>query len=503
MTREDQLRFCKVCVHQQPDMRQGLLCGLTGQRADFADSCEHFTEDPVLKEKVQVKQTLSLVEKAMADRGLRFANYLLDGIALLLFSFTSGIVLGIFLAFFWFEGLEKMDQWGVGMNLLIRVLSGIIFYTLFETITGRTPGKYITGTRVVCKDGSKPDISTILIRSLVRFVPFEPFSFLGSQPTGWHDSVSDTAVIKHSALPVVNPPQGYYPGVGQSFALTGLLLLLMVTSTPVLLLFGLLNAGFGFMVYYMMVFGVALLAGYQWRKNHTGQKSFPLNYRYMVYLPVIAVSAVSLHVGLIAPLIGSIAVPEALMSFMMEDALKLTLFSFITVVLLAPLLEELLFRGIIQDGLMQRSGPVVAILLSSLLFAFMHLNPWQFVTGFLVGIFIGWLYYLTRDLVLAIGFHLFNNLFVLLVEHYQSATPAEGYVSTVLNAFEGTPMYNVLVIVSLMLFSLTVVFFYRQFGGGRGRELFSVEEPEVDVMEVCEVLVDEKVMEGREEGLPS
>ncbi|TVQ19935.1 MAG: CPBP family intramembrane metalloprotease, partial [Bacteroidetes bacterium] len=454
MTREEQLRYCKICVHQQPDMRQGLLCGLTGQFADFEESCESFTEDPVLKEKVQAQQTLMLVEKAMADRGLRFANLLLDGLAFLLFTLTSGMVLGIFLAFFWFEGIQKMEQWGPGLNFLVSVLSGIIFYTLFETITGRTPGKYITGTRVVNLDGTKPGFVTILVRSMVRFIPLEPFSFLGAQPTGWHDRVSRTVVIKHGALPVVNPPQGYYPGVGQSFALTGLLLILMVASTPVLLLFGFLSAGFGFMVYYMVVFGVALLVGYQWRKKHTGQKSFPLNYRYMVYLPVVAVSAVSLHVGLVAPLIGSIPVPEALLSFILDNTFHLTLFSFITVVLLAPLLEEFLFRGIIQEGLIQRRGPVIAILLSSLLFGFMHLNPWQFVTAFLLGIIIGWLYYLTRDLVFAIGFHLFNNLFVVLVEHFQSATPAEGYVSTVLNAFAGTPLYYVLVIVNLILFAL-------------------------------------------------
>lgn len=488
MTREEQLRFCKVCVHQQPDMRQGLLCGLTSQLADFEDSCRSFTEDPLLTEKVNVKRALSQVEEAMADRGLRFANFLLDGIAFLLFSFTSGIVLGIFLAFFWFEGLQQMEQWGFGVNLLVSVLSGIIFYTLFETITGRTPGKYITGTRVVNVDGTKPGFVTILIRSLVRFIPLDPFSFLGLQPTGWHDRVSHTAVIKHGALPVVNPPQGYYPGVGQSFALTGVLLLLMVASTPVLLLFGFLNEDFGFMVYYMVVFGVALWAGYKWRKMHTGEKSFPLNYRYMVYLPVVAIAAVTLQTGLISPLIGNIAVPEALVPFLEEDIFQLTIFSFITVVLLAPLLEEFLFRGIIQEGLTQRSGPVVAILLSSLLFGFMHLNPWQFVTGFLLGIFIGWLYYLTRDLLLAIGFHLFNNLFVLLVEHFQSATPAEGYVSTVLNAFAGTPMYYILVIVSLMLFSLTALFFYRQFGGGRGRELFVVaEEPEAVAMKASVV----------------
>lgn len=503
MTREEQLQFCKVCVNQRPNMQQGLLCGLSHQPANFEVSCENFQEDPLLKVKVETKRRFSQVEEARVDRGLRLANFLLDGIAFLLFSFTLGAVLGVFLIFFWPERLAKVEQWGMGINLLVSLVAGIVFYTVFENLTGRTPGKYITGTRVVSLDGSRPGFLNLLIRSVVRFIPLEPLSFLGSQPSGWHDRVSHTVVIKHGALPVVNPPQGYFPGIGQSFALTGLLLLLMIMARPILLIFGILHADFGFMFYYMVIFGVALWVGYKWRKKHTGEKSFPLNFRHIIYLPVVAIAAVALQTGFISPLVGLIAVPEPLIPFLLEDTFQLTFFSFLTVVLLAPLLEEVFFRGIIQEGLMQRRGPVVAILLTSLLFGFIHLNPWQFVTGFLLGLFVGWLYYLTRDLLLAIGFHLFNNLFVLLVEHYQHATPTEGYVSTVLNAYVGTSWYYLLVLVSLLVFALTAVFFYRQLGSGRGRELFSVEEPEEDVLEVCEFPVGKNVIEEQEKGLPS
>jgi uncharacterized RDD family membrane protein YckC len=53
---------------------------------------------------------------------------------------------------------------------------------------------------VVKKDGSKPDIKTLVIRTLCRFIPFEPFSFLGATPRGWHDTYSDTYVIKKKKL---------------------------------------------------------------------------------------------------------------------------------------------------------------------------------------------------------------------------------------------------------------------------------------------------------------
>jgi type II secretory pathway pseudopilin PulG len=46
------------------------------------------------------------------------------------------------------------------------------------------------------KDGRKPPLKNILGRSLARYIPFEPFSFLtGSHPMGWHDRLSDTLVV--------------------------------------------------------------------------------------------------------------------------------------------------------------------------------------------------------------------------------------------------------------------------------------------------------------------
>jgi uncharacterized RDD family membrane protein YckC len=63
----------------------------------------------------------------------------------------------------------------------------------------RTVGKFITQTIVVDEHGEKPHHETILIRSLCRLIPFNPFSvlFLGR---GWHDSISKTYVVNKKAL---------------------------------------------------------------------------------------------------------------------------------------------------------------------------------------------------------------------------------------------------------------------------------------------------------------
>ena len=58
---------------------------------------------------------------------------------------------------------------------------------------GRSIGKFITGTKAVNADGSDMRVETILLRSLSRVVPFEPFSAFGGHP--WHDKWTRTHVI--------------------------------------------------------------------------------------------------------------------------------------------------------------------------------------------------------------------------------------------------------------------------------------------------------------------
>ena len=68
-------------------------------------------------------------------------------------------------------------------------------------------------------------------------------------------------------------------------------------------------------------------------------------------------------------------------------------------ILVAPLTEELMFRGIIMGGFLKRYSNWKAILVSSILFACLHVNPWQFITPLLLGILCGWFFLRTRSLV--------------------------------------------------------------------------------------------------------
>jgi len=88
--------------------------------------------------------------------------------------------------------------------------------------------------------------------------------------------------------------------------------------------------------------------------------------------------------------------------------------SVVKVAVIAPIVEEALFRGILMNGLMRNYKPWYAILLSGLLFSLFHLNPWQMTYTFFLGLLLGWLMVLTRSLPLCILVHALNNLMVLL-----------------------------------------------------------------------------------------
>lgn len=50
MTRDEQLAFCKKCTNRKMDVQQGLVCALTGEKANFDGECPDFNLDESVKE---------------------------------------------------------------------------------------------------------------------------------------------------------------------------------------------------------------------------------------------------------------------------------------------------------------------------------------------------------------------------------------------------------------------------------------------------------------------
>ena len=83
---------------------------------------------------------------------------------------------------------------------------------------------------------------------------------------------------------------------------------------------------------------------------------------------------------------------------------------YLVVGLLAPLVEEMVFRGAILRSLLRwKENPWVGIVISALLFALIHMNPAQMPHAFLIGLLLGWMYYRTDSIVPGVVYHWVNN----------------------------------------------------------------------------------------------
>ncbi len=88
------------------------------------------------------------------------------------------------------------------------------------------------------------------------------------------------------------------------------------------------------------------------------------------------------------------------------------------IVVIAPVVEEIIFRGVIMSGFSRNYHPVFAIFFSALLFALFHLNPWQFAATFALGLLLGWIRVRTGSLLACIAGHAIHNGLVFITVYY-------------------------------------------------------------------------------------
>lgn len=82
----------------------------------------------------------------------------------------------------------------------------------------------------------------------------------------------------------------------------------------------------------------------------------------------------------------------------------------LSICLLGPLVEETVFRGAIERRLLEKPwNPWYAIVISAIFFAVAHGNFSQGVTAMVIGCFLGWVYYRTRNIWPCVLIHALNN----------------------------------------------------------------------------------------------
>ncbi len=125
-----------------------------------------------------------------AGQWLRLGNFVLDYIGYTICSFALGMTIAIVGGEEGLAMIEGVPEFMLGVGIYF------FYYFVMEAATGRTFGKFITGTKVVDADGNPPTLGQVAGRTLCRMIPFEPLSFCGTPARGWHDSIPKTYVIK-------------------------------------------------------------------------------------------------------------------------------------------------------------------------------------------------------------------------------------------------------------------------------------------------------------------
>lgn len=210
-----------------------------------------------------------------------------------------------------------------------------------------------------------------------------------------------------------------YPTFRQAIGLLGLLVLAQIVgSIPLFLIFEALSINFlenpaGIGALNLLSFGFVL----HWGARQAGvplSELFPLQPVRALLLAPMALSVIGLSavlsevdnlVRLVLPMPAAIA---ALFSELMGGTHNLA-GAILALVIIAPLTEELLFRGLMLRGFLRHSPAWRAVLASALLFALIHLNPWQVPGAVVLGALFGWWYVRTGSLVPCLFGHALAN----------------------------------------------------------------------------------------------
>jgi membrane protease YdiL (CAAX protease family) len=207
-----------------------------------------------------------------------------------------------------------------------------------------------------------------------------------------------TARTVHPPEAAADPP--FLPDFWQSVRL---LVLEFVAATFIggfLLLLGLPTGALG------VLSNLAILwLGWRWTKR-TWRETFPVGPIRFAWLPPFALAMVGLVLTIRLP---SMVLSGLLPPFPEWARRALTGSGFLDLVVLVPVVEEALFRGLILGGYVRKYPPAKSILLCGLVFAIAHGLPWQFPAAFIGGVFFSWLMIETRSLVLPVIGHAFMN----------------------------------------------------------------------------------------------
>lgn len=96
--------------------------------------------------------------------------------------------------------------------------------------------------------------------------------------------------------------------------------------------------------------------------------------------------------------------------------------TFLSVVIIGPIIEEIIFRGIVLKLFVRKYSTINAIILSSIIFSICHLKPLGMIYLFVYGLLFGYAYIKTNSLTMSILCHVLIN-FLAQINSYPAVNP--------------------------------------------------------------------------------
>ena len=173
----------------------------------------------------------------------------------------------------------------------------------------------------------------------------------------------------------------------------------------------------------LMAFAVALMVGRQ-RGHSWGDFGFRMpSLMWLVAAVITSVVLLPVRVMLLLQITEMVDLPEfsapssgPAIGYELNNTMIIAIgIVLVNIVLLAPLIEEFFFRGILYSWLRGRFGVLTGVLVSSILFGLVHLDPAMMIAAGVMGLALAVFYELSRSLWVPILMHFVNNALIVVL----------------------------------------------------------------------------------------
>lgn len=331
-----------------------------------------------------------------------------------IFFIIEGIFIILDILILWFIWKPKIIGFWIGIsNTTLSLINKIVlFLVAFQNISGFKEF-FITARKSHGLTLNQASVDKIFSREIIIYgliwgiICAIVFGFL---------LIKNKKYFKHGLAQVQEKISKNYPTIKNALFLVFLFLAVEILIVGVVSEFfkEIYEQNETFFIFIISFVGTGLPIYIGFRKTHIKLKELfqwkKLDWHFLIPIGILIFSFTMIVLQLIHLIDYFLPIPD-IFKEINQKLIRNELLSFLIVVIVAPVMEEIFFRGLILNGFLKNYSIKKALIISSIFFAAVHLNPWTFIIHFFMGIFLGWIYIKTKNLIHSILFHAgFNSI---------------------------------------------------------------------------------------------